>query len=67
VFTLGTIVSWVEGFRVGGSYKNVKYKGHTFVFKYDQDAPELLHIYARHRMEPRDAISIFFDSDAVTF
>lgn len=38
--------------------------GITFVFKYDQDAPELLHIYARHLTEPDDALDVFFDNSA---
>jgi len=35
-------------------------KGITFVFKYEEDNPEILHIFARHLKEPDDAIEIFF-------
>lgn len=34
--------------------------GIRFVFKRDADAPELLHIYARHLTTAEDAISTFF-------
>ena len=30
------------------------------MFKYDDDAPDLLHIYARHVTEPDDALDVFF-------
>lgn len=33
----------------------------TFVFKYDVDAPHLLHIFARHLTEPDDALDVWFD------
>ncbi len=33
--------------------------GVTFVFAYDPDAPDLLHIYARHVTTPADAIRTF--------
>lgn len=36
--------------------------GLRFVFKRDRDAPDLLHIYARHLTAPEDAISTFFAS-----
>lgn len=36
-------------------------KGVTFVFKYELDHPDLLHIYARHQKYPDDAIHIFFN------
>ena len=42
-------------------YFNARALGHIFVFKYEEDSPELLHIYARHQMEPEDAIEIFFE------
>jgi hypothetical protein len=38
--------------------------GITFVFKHDPDAPELLHIYARHMTDPDDALDVFFDPSA---
>lgn len=41
-------------------YKNYRAQGITFVFKYEDDHPEILHIYARHLKEPDDAMDIFF-------
>jgi hypothetical protein len=38
--------------------------GITFVFKAEPGHPELLHIFARHRTEPDDAINTFFDENA---
>jgi len=42
-------------------YRRLKANGITFVFKYETDHPELLHIYVRHLKEPDDAIDIFFN------
>lgn len=42
-------------------YKQVRENGVTFVFKYDDDAPELLHIYARHLTTIDDALDVYFD------
>lgn len=42
-------------------YKHLRVNGVTFVFKYETDYPDLLHIFARHRKEPDDAIYIFFN------
>lgn len=42
-------------------YRNVRSGGITFVFKYETDPPDMLHIFARHRKEPDDAIYIFFN------
>lgn len=39
--------------------------GHIFVFKHDDDAPELLHIYARHLTMPDDAITTFFTGKTI--
>jgi len=44
------------------AYKRLKANGITFVFKYEADHPELLHIFARHSKEPDDAI-YFFSTD----
>ena len=44
-------------------YYHEEVGGIRFVFAYDSEAPELLHIYARHLMEPGDAIDTFFDGD----
>jgi predicted DNA binding CopG/RHH family protein len=35
--------------------------GLTFVFAYDCDAPELLHIFSRHATSPGDAVDAFFE------
>ncbi len=42
-------------------YKRVRENGVTFVFKYDDDAPDLLHIYARHLTSIDDALDVYFD------
>ena len=47
------------------SYKNVKACHHQFVFKYDKDHPELLHIWVRHLKTEDDAIYIFFNGETV--
>jgi hypothetical protein len=41
-------------------YIKKKANGIRFLFKFDQEAPDLLHIYARHLMTPDDAIETFF-------
>lgn len=35
-------------------------QGHLFLFKYEEEAPDLLHIYVRHLTTPEDAIRTFF-------
>ena len=35
--------------------------GYDFVFKYDHQAPELLHIYARHMTDPDIAMETWFE------
>ncbi len=42
-------------------YKRVIDSGITFLFKYDQVDPSLLHIYARHLMTVEDALELFFN------
>ena len=42
-------------------YRNVEEGGIRFVFRYDYDAPELLHIFARHLTSIDDALDTFFD------
>lgn len=37
--------------------------GLVFVFKYDVDAPDLLHIYARHTTTPEEAVETFFGGE----
>jgi hypothetical protein len=43
-----------------GRYKRVEENGIQFVFKYDDEAPELLHIYVRHLTSVDDALDVFF-------
>jgi hypothetical protein len=43
-------------------YKQVREQGIRFLFKYDDAAPDLLHIFARHLMEIDDALDLFFDT-----
>lgn len=45
-------------------FKQVRERGIRFVFKYDVDAPDLLHIYARHLTTIDDALDVFFDPSA---
>lgn len=45
------------------AYKRVEENGIEFLFKYDDDAPELLHIYARHVTEVDDALDTFFGAE----
>lgn len=42
-------------------YQAQRAKGIKFLFKFDEVAPDLLHIYARHLTMPRDAIGAFFE------
>lgn len=42
-----------------GRYRRVKEGGITFLFKYDEVDPTLLHIFARHLMEVDDALDLF--------
>ena len=42
-------------------YKQVEEDGIRFVFKYDDDAPDLLHIYARHLTSVDDVLDTFFE------
>jgi hypothetical protein len=42
-------------------YTNVTARGVTFVFKHEEDYPDLIHIWARHRKTEEDAIYIFFN------
>ena len=43
-----------------GKYKVLKVRGITFVFKFDEDDPEILHIFARHLTSIDDALDVFF-------
>ncbi len=42
-------------------YKRVREAGFTFLFRYDQIDPSLLHIYARHLMTVDEALELFFN------
>jgi hypothetical protein len=42
-------------------FKNVRTRGLTLVFKFEEDYPDLLHIWARHRKTEQDAMFIFFN------
>jgi hypothetical protein len=44
-------------------YKRVRENGHVFVFKYEDDPPGVLHIFARHLTEIDDALDVFFSSE----
>ncbi len=44
-------------------YRRVRENGITFVFKYDDDDPTLLHIFARHLTTIDDALDVYFDPD----
>ena len=46
-----------------GRYKQVDEADTRFVFKYDDDVPDLLHIYARHLTTIDDALDTFFDGE----
>jgi hypothetical protein len=47
-------------------YLSHTYKSIKFIFKFDSSDPTILHIFARHLMEPEDAIELFNDMDATT-
>lgn len=49
---------------MGRKYKNVEEQGLRFVFAFDDDAPELLHIYVRHLTSIDDALDTFFNGQA---
>lgn len=44
-------------------YRRVREQGIVFCFRYDDDHPELLHIYVRHLTDIDDALNVFFDPD----
>lgn len=41
------------------SYRRVPARGIVFVFKYEDEPPDMLHIFARHRKQPQDAIAVW--------
>ncbi|MHB1417552.1 MAG: hypothetical protein ACYC1C_20075 [Chloroflexota bacterium] len=42
-------------------YKRVREQGIVFYFKYDDQHPEMLHIFVRHLTDVDDALDVFFD------
>ena len=46
-------------------YERIKCNEFKFVFKYDEDNPEMLHIHVRHLTTTDDAIGLFFSQDPV--
>jgi len=46
-------------------YRQVEEGALRFVFKYDDDAPDLLHIFARHLTSVDDALDTFFLGETI--
>ena len=46
---------------MGRKYKTVEEQGLRFVFAYDDDAPDLLHIYVRYLTVVDDPLDTFFN------
>lgn len=46
-------------------FQPVKEKGITFLFKFDPDSPELLHIYVRHLTTIEDALDVYFSTKPI--
>jgi hypothetical protein len=46
-------------------YKQVEAGDLRFVFKYDDDAPDLLHIFVRHLATVDDALDTYFGGQTV--
>ncbi len=44
-------------------YRRVRGHGIVFYLKYDDENPELLHIFVRHLADADDALDVFFDPD----
>lgn len=42
-------------------YESYEYEGYRFVFKYDEEFPELLHIWVRHLKTVEDAVRAIND------
>ena len=42
-------------------YEVITCEGYKFYFKYENDYPDILHIYARGLLMPSEAISVWFD------
>lgn len=46
-------------------YKVQYYKDYTFIFKFEEGHTDILHIWARHTTEPKDAIKAFFEGESI--
>jgi len=46
-------------------YERLKCNDFIFVFKYDENKPDMLHIYSRHMTTPDDVINLFFSYDPI--
>ena len=42
-------------------YKNYHYEEYTFVFKYEDEPADMLHIWARHMKTVDDAVEVWFE------
>lgn len=49
---------------MGNKYEVRKVRGVTFFFKYEEDAPDLLHIWVRHLTTIEESIEVFFESES---
>jgi hypothetical protein len=47
-------------------YQRARRRGITFLFKFDEGAPDLLHIWVRHATTIPEALDTFFDPAAHT-
>jgi hypothetical protein len=59
--TSGLFMVQSGGSSLPNKYKLVTLKGCKFFFKFEEDHPDILHIYARGLFEPKDAIEIWFE------
>jgi hypothetical protein len=48
-------------------YERIDEQGISFLFAYDPDAPDLLHIFARHATMPEDVFAVWFDLEQDDF
>lgn len=64
-FDLKILYNYFEGILAKNKWKIAKHNNITFFFKYDPDAPELLHVYVRHLMTIPQALWIWFNGKTV--
>ncbi|CAN5279853.1 hypothetical protein BH11CYA1_BH11CYA1_27920 [soil metagenome] len=43
------------------TYEIINYEGYKFFFKFEENPPDMLHIYARGCFYPKDAIEAWFE------